>query len=369
MLVPEIKVRYNRSTAKKLPQKAIDSPKKVADFMRSTFKQGEIELQEYFVVLYLDTTLRPIGYYRHSVGTRNQNVVDGSQIVAIGLKANANSLIIAHNHPSGGTTPSKADYDFTTKISRALAAQSIELIDHVIVTKRGYYSMAEEEDASGLNGWPAEVAKPSPLGGNGKGVMSAQTIANTHFETLPIKGPWREVFDAPEAAMDVMIYGLPKNGKTVFSMKMANYLSSFGPVLYNVADQGMSESTKRIIEIAHLHDNEAVDFTATRDLTELGKLIKDGKYQFVFVDLVNKYRTARKTGGEITPAEWEAFQHQFPGVAFIKVFGTTKEGNFKGGNEWQHDVDQVIEVSNYIASSHGRYGGGTFDIWPDRNNE
>ena len=363
--VPEIKVRFNRSTAKKMPKDAISSASKVADFMRSTFPKGEMELQEHFVVLMLDTKLHPIGYYRHSVGTRNQSVVDGSQIVAVALKANANALVIAHNHPSGSTTPSAADFEFTKQIKAALKSQNIDLLDHVIITRTDYYSMDDDGSMDGLSGWrtmrtqstPMKATKPKKAKAL-NGVATAEDLMNASYDVMHFNRVWSEIMQNAPSNFQMAIYGLPKNGKTVLATKLANYLTNFGPVHYNFADQGFTKSTQDILRLADLHDNPRVTYSKVRTLAELEKVIGDA--QFVFVDLIDKYG--------LTPQQFDDFVRKHPDKSFIRVFATTKDGNFRGDNNWMHDLDQIVQVKDFVGFSTGRYGGGEFIIW-DRAQE
>ena len=62
---------------------------------------------------------------------------------------------------------------------------------------------------------------------------------------------------------------------------------------------------------------------------------------------------------ELQPNDLEALKEKFPNVSFIYVFQTTKEGNFRGSNHFQHDVDVVIEVSEKgRATQNGRFNQG-----------
>ncbi|MDQ2753130.1 MAG: DNA repair protein, partial [Bacteroidota bacterium] len=53
-------------------------------------------------------------------------------------------IILAHNHPSGSLKPSRADIELTRKIKEGGLLLDITLLDHLIVSKEGYYSMADE---------------------------------------------------------------------------------------------------------------------------------------------------------------------------------------------------------------------------------
>ncbi len=141
--VPEIKIRYNRSSRKKYFGK-VSSSLDVADFIRRTFQRGDILLQEHFLVLYLNQSNIIVGYYRHTRGGINSTVADVRLILSVGLKCAAVSIILSHNHPSGNNKPSDADKVLTRKIKDAASIMDISVLDHVIVTKDNYYSFSDE---------------------------------------------------------------------------------------------------------------------------------------------------------------------------------------------------------------------------------
>ena len=82
----------------------------------------------------------------HEDGTA---LIDAGAIFREALKAGAEEIIVAHNHPSGDPTPSKADYDTTAKLKAGANLVGLELIDHLIIgapesaNGLGFVSMAE----------------------------------------------------------------------------------------------------------------------------------------------------------------------------------------------------------------------------------
>lgn len=58
-------------------------------------------------------------------------------IVSAALMLDADRVVMAHNHPQGEAWPSRADRDLTTRLSRALAAIDVRLVDHVVVGRDG----------------------------------------------------------------------------------------------------------------------------------------------------------------------------------------------------------------------------------------
>ena len=95
-------------------------------------------------ILLLNRANKPLGFSKISTGGTSGTVVDIKVVFQTALKANANSIIICHNHPSGNLTPSEADLKITKNIKEAGKMMDIPLIDHLIITQEGYYSFADE---------------------------------------------------------------------------------------------------------------------------------------------------------------------------------------------------------------------------------
>ena len=119
------------------------------NFVKEVIGDG-IEIQEHFVVLYLNHANKLIGYYKHTKGTINSTQVDVELIVAAGLKILAKAVILSHNHPSGNTMPSEADKTITKKIKEGFKYFDVSVLDHIIATKNGYYSFADDGELSGF---------------------------------------------------------------------------------------------------------------------------------------------------------------------------------------------------------------------------
>lgn len=139
--VPEIKISYSRSTKKFLGK--VTNSKDAADFIRTTFKPGTLQLQEQFIAVYLNTANEILGYYKHSVGAINATIADVRLIFATAIASASVSLIVAHNHPSGNLQASQPDIELTRKLNSGGKLLDIKLLDHLIITKNGYYSFAD----------------------------------------------------------------------------------------------------------------------------------------------------------------------------------------------------------------------------------
>ena len=71
--------------------------------------------------------------------------VDLKKIFSEALKGAAYGLILAHNHPSGSTTPSDADIRLTHKVREAGKLLDIEVLEHLIITADGYFSFLDND--------------------------------------------------------------------------------------------------------------------------------------------------------------------------------------------------------------------------------
>ena len=78
-----------------------------------------------------------------SEGGINGTVVDVRIIMQYAIKANANGIILCHNHPSGNLSSSESDKAITKKVKDAGVLLDITLLDHIIITKSDYKSLMD----------------------------------------------------------------------------------------------------------------------------------------------------------------------------------------------------------------------------------
>jgi DNA repair protein RadC len=94
--------------------------------------------------LLLNRANKCLGEYKVSSGSTTGTVVEPKFIFAAAIKANASGIILAHNHPSGEFNPSSADITLTKKVKDGGLLFDILVLDHIIVTRDDYYSLADE---------------------------------------------------------------------------------------------------------------------------------------------------------------------------------------------------------------------------------
>jgi len=93
----------------------------------------------------LNRANKVIGCNVVSIGGLSQILVDVKKIFQVALVANASSIILSHNHPSGNTQPSEEDIRLTEKIKQGAKLLDLNIIDHIILcAENKYYSFADE---------------------------------------------------------------------------------------------------------------------------------------------------------------------------------------------------------------------------------
>lgn len=119
----------------------ITSSKAVFDLMQPLI--GEL-LHEEFWVLYLNNANKVIYKTQISKGGITGTVVDSRVVFKVAFEHNATAIILSHNHPSGKLVASQADIQLTKNLQQAGKILEIHILDHVIVTEKGYFSFADE---------------------------------------------------------------------------------------------------------------------------------------------------------------------------------------------------------------------------------
>ena len=94
-------------------------------------------------LLCLDAKCKVLSCKEVGEGSVNSAAVPIRRIVEMALGDNATSVVLAHNHPSGLALPSGEDIQTTRRLSLALRAVEIELVDHVVVADGDYVSLAQ----------------------------------------------------------------------------------------------------------------------------------------------------------------------------------------------------------------------------------
>jgi DNA repair protein RadC len=98
---------------------------------------------EEFWILYLNRANRVVNRMKISQGGVSGTVTDVRIVLKKAIETLASGLVICHNHPSGNNSPSDSDIKITQKIKEAGALMDIQLLDHLIICGKDYYSFAD----------------------------------------------------------------------------------------------------------------------------------------------------------------------------------------------------------------------------------
>ena len=114
----------------------------LVNYLKASLAGESIEI---FQIIYLDTQNRIITQERVFEGTVDKSHIYMRNLIEKILKNRAKSVIFCHNHPSGSLKPSEQDISFTSRAKKILKEIEVNLLDHIIVSGRGYFSFLEND--------------------------------------------------------------------------------------------------------------------------------------------------------------------------------------------------------------------------------
>lgn len=130
-----------RKSAQEIPEnQKIENAENV--FLILSPHLSDLSIEEFWAI-FLNQNNQVIYKTVLTKGGISESIVDVRILFKIALEYFATGIIVAHNHPSGNLTPSKADLTLTQKIKEAGLLLNIKLLDHLIITQKKYYSFAD----------------------------------------------------------------------------------------------------------------------------------------------------------------------------------------------------------------------------------
>ena len=130
-----------RGGGEALSRKHITSSKSIFELMHPLL--GDLPHEEFWVI-YLNNSNKVLDKLQLSKGGMTGTLVDTRIALKRALEVGAISLALVHNHPSGTLQPSEADKQVTQKLATASKSLDLRVIDHLIITEKGYFSFADE---------------------------------------------------------------------------------------------------------------------------------------------------------------------------------------------------------------------------------
>ena len=121
----------------------MNSPEKVVSLAKGYLRIHE-NTEEHLYMLCMNTKLRLIGVFELSHGNVNSSIFSVREIFQKALLANAVSIILMHNHPSGDCKPSNEDIKVTERAVKAGEIVGVDVLDHIIIGNDSYCSLKEK---------------------------------------------------------------------------------------------------------------------------------------------------------------------------------------------------------------------------------
>lgn len=140
-ILAALELGRRRKSADVLERKAIQSSVHLYDLFEPIL--ADLLHEEFWVVL-LNGAHKVIETKRLTQGGTRQTVVDIPMLLKMALDRSAVSIAVAHNHPSGRNLPSSEDETITRRIKAGCEAIGVNLLDHIIVAHKSYFSFADE---------------------------------------------------------------------------------------------------------------------------------------------------------------------------------------------------------------------------------
>lgn len=122
-------------------KRSIDGPTDGDKLMREFLEDSD---REQFCIACLNTKNEPVCISTISIGSLNSSIVHHREVFKVAMMANANTIILFHNHPSGNPQPSKEDIDVTKRLVEAGDTLGIGVLDHIIIGSNGRYISLKE---------------------------------------------------------------------------------------------------------------------------------------------------------------------------------------------------------------------------------
>lgn len=118
---------------------------KSAEDIVKNFGPSMIDLEsEHFKVICLNVRRKFLKEKTLFIGTLDESIVHPREIFKFALGEGAAGIILMHNHPSGEANPSDEDISITKRLIEAGRIMGIEVLDHIIIARNGYCSLAED---------------------------------------------------------------------------------------------------------------------------------------------------------------------------------------------------------------------------------
>jgi len=168
---------------------------------------------------------------------------------------------------------------------------------------------------------------------NLNGIVDASALAGMQFRTFELTDRYKREFHKLNSDTQAMIWGSPGHGKTVWALQFAQYLAEkLNLKTLYIADEEFGRST---------FSEKIRDFKIGNPNLHFAKRLDESvidQYDAVFFDSINSIGMSIK--------DYQKFVDRHPGKLYVLIVQSTKDGDFRGGNDWEHEVDVAGEIRN-----------------------
>lgn len=130
--IENVRIKLVRESAGLYCNNYISSPEDAAEIAAKFFEDMSSD-REIFAVMLLNTKNHVVGINVVSIGSLTASVVHPREVFKAAILANAASVILTHNHPSGDPSPSREDIGITSRLVQAGRLMDIPVLDHIII--------------------------------------------------------------------------------------------------------------------------------------------------------------------------------------------------------------------------------------------
>lgn len=270
-----------------------------------------------------------------------------------GVKDKAKTLLKAVEHAlhNGHVTETDKYYELIVEMKQRLdvfvkSSTGVLKIEEAELNGLAGFGILPELAAAATGVLTAKIVEAMTKrknGLSGVAVMNSENLATSYFPTIGLQEPWLKLIGDPNPGFSMLLYGAPKSGKSTLALQFAKHLAEHhGSVLYWSREEGfgytMQEKIKRLqTEHPRLFISEELPLNLSA-------------YKFVVIDSITKAGMDHRDMANL--------KHSNPGVSFIFIAQSTKDGNFRGSRDLEHEVDVIVKVEDGIATSNGRFNQG-----------
>lgn len=190
------------------------------------------------------------------------------------------------------------------------------------------------------------------------GTIDGTDMDELDFERIGFKGIWRSFMGNPTLDYHAMLWGEPKSGKSILSLRFADYFANnHGDVIYIAAEEGFKGTMKEKIN-NWTTNRKNITYCDYVGFEKIQHVIKD--FDHVIIDSLHK--------AQISDNQLEELKKQDDRQSFTTVQQMVKSGTFRGSKEYEHNADMLIEVKRGgDAEQIGRFldGVGKMNVFAD----